>query len=79
MYEFAKEIKKKNSTASPDLKKLRKAIFWDTRIDNIDWISQKEAIIKRVFERGNEQEKKEISRFYGKETINRILKGSEIS
>ena len=34
---------------------------------------QKKAVIKRIFERGNEEEKKEISRFYGPDTVTAIL------
>jgi hypothetical protein len=34
----------------------------------------KRSIIKRVFERGNEEEKNEIKIFYGEELINSVLK-----
>jgi plasmid maintenance system antidote protein VapI len=75
-----KQIKQKDSLkAHPDLKKFRKAIFWDTRFESIDWIKQKKAIITRVFERGNEQEKKEIIRFYGKQAVDEVLTGSPIN
>ena len=40
---------------------------------NIDWEKQKKAVIKRVFERGNEIEKGEIIRFYGREDVNSVL------
>ncbi|MGN6511398.1 MAG: helix-turn-helix transcriptional regulator [Chitinophaga sp.] len=74
-YYEIREIKKKESgQPHPDLKKFRKATFWDTRIENIDWAVQKKAVIKRVFERGNEREKEELRRFYGPETIARVLK-----
>ena len=43
-------------------------------MEKIAWEKQKKAVIKRVFERGNEIEKKEIIRFYGKEVVNGILK-----
>lgn len=66
--EAKKEILKK-----PDLSKLRPAIFWDTDINQIDWERQKKAVIKRVFNRGNELEKKEINEFYGNEIILQIL------
>ncbi len=56
--------KKKLQTTTPDLSKLRAALFWDTRLDKIDWEKQKNAVIKRVNERGNQQEKEEINRFY---------------
>ncbi|MCU0408935.1 MAG: plasmid maintenance system antidote protein [Bacteroidales bacterium] len=49
----------------PDLTRLRPVLFWDTDIEKIDWERQKNAVIERVFERGNEAEKNEIIRFYG--------------
>jgi hypothetical protein len=42
-------------------------------MESIDWEKQKNVIIKRVFERGNEIEKEEIIRFYGQENVNNIL------
>ncbi|TJZ62925.1 plasmid maintenance system antidote protein [Sphingobacterium olei] len=57
----------------PNLSSLRKALFWDTDIENIDWENQYKAVIKRVFERGNQSEKDEITRFYGPEKIKRVL------
>ena len=61
--------KRKQNTAHPDLTKLRPVLFWDTNIETINWQKQKNAVIKRVFERGNDVEKKEITRFYGKDAI----------
>jgi plasmid maintenance system antidote protein VapI len=66
--------KKKQETDHPDFTKLRPVLFWDTKMELINWKKQKTAVIKRVFERGNESEKKEITRFYGKEAIHKILK-----
>lgn len=57
--------KQKIDTARPDLKILRKSLFWDTDINKIDWNKQYKSIIRRVFERGNQDEKNEITRFYG--------------
>jgi plasmid maintenance system antidote protein VapI len=74
VYFDIEEEKKKQNFASPDLNKLRAVLFWDTKVETINWQKQKKAVIKRVFERGNEQEKKEIIRFYGKDSINEILK-----
>lgn len=71
-YEIEEEKKKQNQKR-PTISKLRRVLFWDTNFDKIDWELQKEAVIKRVFERGNEKEKKEITRFYGKEVINKII------
>lgn len=72
-FDIEEEKKKQNFTA-PDLNKLRAVLFWDTKVETINWQKQKKAVIKRVFERGNEQEKNEIIRFYGKDSVNEILK-----
>lgn len=71
-YELSRS-KDKKETRIPDLSVLRSALFWDTRIEAIKWEKQKKAIVKRVYERGNEAEKKEINRFYGLAKIKRIL------
>ncbi|EDM38930.1 hypothetical protein PBAL39_22695 [Pedobacter sp. BAL39] len=62
----------------PDFEMLRKALFWDTNIDHIDWQRQAAWVIKRVFERGNDQEKKEIVRFYGKDKICQVTGSDKI-
>ncbi|MBK6833928.1 MAG: plasmid maintenance system antidote protein [Bacteroidetes bacterium] len=69
------EEKKKLLKEQPNLNILRPILFWDTNINTIDWQKQKKTIIKRVFERGNELEKKEITRFYGKELVKEVLNG----
>jgi plasmid maintenance system antidote protein VapI len=74
VYYDIEETKRRQNKEHPDLTKLRRILFWDTKMENIDWEKQKNAIIKRVFERGNEIEKKEIIRFYGRENVNNILK-----
>lgn len=43
---------------------LRKILFWDTDFSKLDWVKQKDSIISRVMGMGNENEKKEIARFY---------------
>jgi len=75
-YDIELEKKKQNITQkniSPNIELLRPILFWDTDMNKIDWQKQKRAIIKRIFERGNDIEKNEIKRFYGTETINSIL------
>lgn len=71
-YDIAKEKKIQNSR-TPNLSILRKSLFWDTDISKIEWNSQHKAVIKRVFERGNEDEKNEIRRFYGSQKIDNVL------
>lgn len=61
------------SPPTPDLSLLRTILFWDTKMEAIDWQRHKKAVIKRVFERGNDVEKNEIIRFYGSEAVDEIL------
>jgi antitoxin HigA-1 len=42
-------------------------------MDSIDWHGQYRAVIRCVFERGNEREKNEIKRFYGKEKVDEVF------
>ncbi|WP_268225371.1 helix-turn-helix transcriptional regulator [Sinomicrobium oceani] len=72
-YDILKE-KEKRPSITPDLSLLRKPLFWDTDINRIDWQKQYKAVIRRVFERGNETEKNEIRRFYGAKKVNAVLK-----
>lgn len=71
-YDIEEEKRKQNKSLS-NLPQLRPVLFWDTKMESINWEKQKKAIIKRVFERGNEMEKNEIIRFYGAKTIDTIL------
>lgn len=73
VYFDIEQIKKKQNKQVPNLQKLRKVIFWDADINSIAWDRQYNAVIRRVFERGNQQEKKEITRFYGKDKIMQVL------
>ena len=57
----------------PDLTKFRKTLFWDTTFDRIDFTAHSRYVINRVFERGTEEEIKEIIRFYGRDTIQKNL------
>lgn len=43
---------------------IRKALFWDTDFDAIDWAKYKKFVIQRVLERGSKDEIKEVARFY---------------
>ena len=73
VYYDIKLEKRKLQSDQPDMSKLRPALFWDTLPDKINWTEQKHAVINRVFERGNDEEKNEIIRFYGYETVNYSL------
>ena len=75
VYHDIKKINQKlQINLTPDLSLIRPALFWDTTLDKIDWTKQKLSVIERVLGRGNEQEKNEIVRFYGKETVDKVMK-----
>jgi len=72
-YDIRKE-KEKQQGETPDMSVLRKSLFWDTDISRLDWHRYHKAVIQRVFERGNEQEKDEIIRFYGHPKVQLVRK-----
>ncbi|HEY8967998.1 MAG TPA: hypothetical protein VIM64_02875 [Puia sp.] len=78
-YDIKQEKQKQASPRQPDLRRLRPALFWDTRLENIDWQRQQRAVIERVWERGNAEEKNEIIRFYGQPVIDRVLQNKNKS
>lgn len=71
-YDIKQEKNKLLGNTKPDLSKLRSGLFWDTDMKKIDWHRQKRAVIQRVFERGNSEEKAEITRFFGDLEIKRF-------
>lgn len=75
-YYDIQKIKEKEIKITPDLHIVSKALFWDTDIQQIDWERQYRAVIQRVFERGNENDKNEIIRFYGTEKVSQALQES---
>jgi addiction module HigA family antidote len=68
-----KQAKEKERRPGP---KLRDILFWDTDINKIDWHRQKRAVIHRVFERGNEDERAEVIHYYGAETVRLAFGGA---
>lgn len=78
LYYDIKQEKQKCKSAVPDLSKLRKSLFWDTDVNEIDWEKQYKAVIRRVWEKGNNVEKKEIERYYGATIINQVMKSKSI-
>lgn len=73
-YDVQKELEQnQKEKRTPDLSKIRKILFWDTNFNQLDWEKQKSAIIKRIFERGNDTEIQEIISFYGRSTVNRAI------
>ncbi|WP_134089969.1 plasmid maintenance system antidote protein [Olivibacter sp. XZL3] len=76
-YYDIQKVKEKEIQPTPDLSVLSTSLFWDTDINKIDWQRQYRAVIQRVFERGNEDEKGEITRFYGVEKVRQALEESK--
>jgi len=72
-YDIKQEKHKLLEKTNPDLSKLRRGLFWDTDMKKIDWHRQRRAVIQRVFERGNNDEKAEITRFYRDSEINQFI------
>lgn len=79
IYDVAKIQAGIRKQASPNLANIRKIIFWDTDFEKIDWSKNRSAIIKRIFERGNDTEINEIIGFYGRETIKEEIKNIDSS
>lgn len=78
MLQASYDVKKadiSNRDKVPNKEVFRRVLFWDADFDKIDWTNNRRAIIKRVFERGNELEINEIIRFYGKEAVCHELEG----
>lgn len=69
LHDVKLEKAKMYSKQTPDLSKIRPALFWDTDITKIDWIKNQRFVIERIEERGNEIEKKEINRFYNQRLL----------
>ncbi|WP_396178210.1 transcriptional regulator [Flavobacterium sp.] len=67
------KLAKRDPNYHPDLSKINKITFWDTTFDRIDWNLMRNAVVQRIFSYGNEEEQAEITRFYGKEEVDRIL------
>lgn len=73
LYDMKQErLRQHSGSGTPDLSQLRPGLFWDTDINQIDWIGQRRAVIERVIERGSEEEKAEIKRFYGEKAFNKV-------
>lgn len=78
-YQIKIEKQKGGLDERPNLSIIRKILFWDTEMDKIDWQKQYKSVIERVFERGNNDEKKEILRFYGKQKVKSITGSAVIT
>lgn len=78
-HDIANEKHRLSQSNRPDISKIRPALFWDTTLEKIDFSAHKHYVINRVFERGTEEEIKEIIRFYGRETILSSIDSTNVS
>jgi Plasmid maintenance system antidote protein len=72
-YTIKAEQLKEQIKLRPDLSLFRKALFWDTDPNKLDWARQYKSIIRRIFERGDSKEKQAVLDFYGKEKIEQVV------
>lgn len=73
-YDIAQEKQRESKLRHPNLSIFRSILFWDTSLEKIDFQAHSQYIINRVFERGNDEEIKEILQFYGSDLIIQQLK-----
>ena len=55
-----------------------KALFWEFKYDQIDWVESYRMVIHRILEKGLKKEWEEMIRFYGKKKVKETIK-NEIS
>ena len=72
-YEIFVATSRLSKQSLPDKSNFRKALFWDTDFEALDWQRNSEWIIQRVFEYGNESEIEETIRHYGKRKVIQFL------
>jgi hypothetical protein len=52
---------------------LKDRLFWDWKVDEVDWQKSALSVIERVLSRGDNEEYGELVRFYGREKILHVL------
>jgi addiction module HigA family antidote len=67
-----KQERLRSQGPGPDLPK---GLFWDVDIARIDWEKSYKFVIKRIYERGDKQEREIIDRYYGIEKVNEVIAG----
>ena len=74
---FEIEEAKLKSSKKPNLNIITKGLFWDIDFEKINCDKHSDFVISRTFERGNEEEKNEIVRFYGSKRIEKSLSATK--
>jgi addiction module HigA family antidote len=68
-----RKAKEAKGNIPPELKILRRSLFWDADYDTLDMDLKSSAIIRRVNERGTPEERKAVQEYYGAERVNTAL------
>lgn len=63
-YDIKQYKEKELASLYTEAPRIRKSLFWDVDFSKINWGKYKDAVVKRVFERGSKEEIEEIKRFY---------------
>jgi len=71
-YDVAKSKQERDATPQKEPPNLNPILFWDTKIEHIDWQKHKQYVIRRVLERGNQEDKDQITKYYGIELVERF-------
>ncbi|MCQ2275335.1 MAG: plasmid maintenance system antidote protein [Bacteroidales bacterium] len=72
-FDIQQEKNKNKAEMHPDLSQFSSSVFWDLDIEKIDWNQHKNFVIRRIFGYGNENEIKEIIRFYGENDVAKVI------
>lgn len=67
-YDIEQYKDKELASTYSEAPRIRKSLFWDVDFNKINWAKYKNAVVKRVFERGNNDEIEEITRYYNLST-----------
>lgn len=67
-YDIKQYKEKELASIYTEAPRIRKSLFWDADFNKINWAKYKNAVIKRVFERGSKDEIEEITRYYNLST-----------
>lgn len=63
-YDIKQYKEKELASLYTEAPRIRKSLFWDVDFGKINWGKYKDAVVKRVLERGSKEEIEEIKRFY---------------
>lgn len=63
-YDIKQYKEKELANLYTEAPRIRKSLFWDVDFSKINWGKYKDAVVKRVLERGSKEEIEEITQYY---------------